>query len=170
MSRLLGERKPTLPAGQPPRTGPQTLVPGPVQLAQPQQAGPSAGMHMRPCVHGHEWKTYHDTTLKQNRAPTDPNPLGGRRGLLAPHCSYMHNTPPPPFNPGPTPPRPEPSLPSRQRCSIDAAIATPMFHRCCWAAGPGRRNGETSGADVIGVASGAGTMSSAGCTQAVRPK
>src|SRR6266480_1103696 len=70
---LLGGKKPTLPAGQPSGTDPQTFrAPGPVQLARP-----SAGMPMCPCVHGHESRTYHATTLKQNRASTAPDPLGG---------------------------------------------------------------------------------------------
>src|ERR1051326_6202043 len=60
---------------------------------------PSAGMHMWPCVHGHGRRTYHDTTLKQNRAPTALVPLRGRPWMLIVHCPYWSNTPPPPFNP-----------------------------------------------------------------------
>ena len=88
-------------------------------------------MHMWPCVHGHGRRTYHDTTLKQNRAPTALVPLRGRPWMLVVHCSYCSNTSSPPFNPARR-------APARSRWHIGQLRAHPMAHRLTSGPGPVR--------------------------------
>src|SRR5689334_3522780 len=101
-------------------------------------------MHMWPCVHGHGRRTYHDTTLKQNRAPTALVPLRGRPWMLVVHCSYCSNTSSPPFNPARR-------APARSRWHI-GQLSTPDGTSTHFGAG----TGETSaGQEADGIGAGA---------------
>src|SRR6516162_5247615 len=89
---LLGGRKPTLPAGQPPGTDPRTFEPS----AQFTWYGRQLA-----CLCAHAYTdTIEKPTMSQPSSKIERPPSlspRGRRGC--PFRSYCCNTPPPPFNP-----------------------------------------------------------------------
>ena len=85
VSRLLGGRKPVLPAGRPPGT-----------------VSPWPG-HQLACVCAHaNTDTDEEPTMTQLSSKIEPPPDPVPRGawMLVPHCSHYSNTEPAPFNPG----------------------------------------------------------------------
>jgi hypothetical protein len=97
-----------------------------------------------------------DRSAPPHQAPYGPPGQLTSRELARPECSnwprrHAPQAPPSPqapFEPARTGRRPRPQ---RHRCSIGAALTTPMFHRCCLEGTSGPRPARWASAGVVPV-------------------